>query len=277
MPDQLDFDAARRALEEITPTDTWDEVTLRAATGSLVQLDAEDATVSPPRRRPRRPRPPTIRLLAIAACLLAVVALAAVVAAERESVETVPAQTTDCPSTTRPRAITQGAQMKNRFAAPVASAATAILLLGACSDDPDTAEPDDTTETSTDDGGAVTEVPAEACDVISAEEVAAVVGDTITATPGPRQSCTFTGEDSERLWPTIYFEEFGTFDFGPGLEGDPISVAGYEGYILDAGVAGIEGVLTVDSVVIRVVAASDDIPGDTPVVEDLLELAAGKL
>ena len=164
--------------------------------------------------------------------------------------------------------------MNKRFAAPVASAATAILLLGACSDDPDTTEPDDTTEV---DGGPVTEVPAEACDVISAEEVAAVVGDTITAAPGPRQSCTYTGEDSERLWPTIYFERFSDFDFGPALEGEPITVAGYEGYILDAGVAGIEGVLTVDSVVIRVVAASDDIAGDTPVVEDLLELAAGKL
>ena len=113
--------------------------------------------------------------------------------------------------------------------------------------------------------------------MISAEEVAAVVGDTITAAPGPRQSCTYTGEDSESLWPTIYFEEFSGFDFGPAGQGDPISVAGYEGYILDAGAAGIEGVLTVDSVVIRVVAASDDIPGDTPVVEDLLELAAGKL
>jgi hypothetical protein len=165
--------------------------------------------------------------------------------------------------------------MNKRFAAPVASAATAILLLGACSDDPETAESDDTTEVSTEDGGAVTD--AEACDVISPEEVAAVVGDTITAAPGPRQSCTYTGEDSERLWPTIYFEEFNQFDFGPGAQGDPISVAGYEGYILDNGAAGIEGVLTVDSVVIRVVAASDDIPGDTPVVEDLLELAAGKL
>ena len=291
MPDRLDFDSARRALEEIPPTDTWDDATQRAATGSLVQLDAEDATESALRRRPRRPRPPTMRVLAIAACLVAVVALAAIVTAERQSVDTIaPSEspTTECPTPAQPRAITQGAQMKNRFAAPVASAATAILLLGACSDDPETgpsdteapgdaAEPDDTTEVSTEDGDAVTEVPAEACDVISAEEVAAVVGDTITAAPGPRQSCTYTGEDSERLWPTIYFEEFTGFDFGPGGQGDPISVAGYEGYILDAGVAGIEGVLTVDSVVIRVVAASDDIPGDTPVVEDLLELAAGKL
>ena len=46
--------------------------------------------------------------------------------------------------------------MNKRFAAPVASAATAILLLGACSDDPETAEPDDTT-VSTEDGGAMPE------------------------------------------------------------------------------------------------------------------------
>jgi hypothetical protein len=88
-------------------------------------------------RMPRRSRPPTIRFLAIAACLLAVVALAAV-AAERQSVDTVPpseSPTTECASTTQPRAITQGAQMRNKFAAPVASAATAILLLGGCSDD----------------------------------------------------------------------------------------------------------------------------------------------
>jgi hypothetical protein len=283
MPDRLDFDSARRVLEEVTPTDTWDDATRRAETGSLVQLDAEDATVSTVRRRPRRPRPPTIRVLGIAAGLVAVVALAAVLTSERQSVDTISPlgpPTTECPSPVQPRAITQGVQMNKRFAAPVAGAATAILLLGACSDDSespgDTAEPD-TTEVSTEDDGVVTEVPAEACDVISAEEVGAVVGDTITAAPGPRQSCTYTGEDSERLWPSIYFEEFSQFDFGPEGQRDPISVAGYEGYILDAGAAGIEGVLTVDSVVIRVVAASDDIPGDTPVVEDLLELAAGKL
>jgi hypothetical protein len=137
MPERLDFDSARQVLEAIAPTDTWDEATLRAAHGSLVELDAEDATVSTLRRRPRRSRPPTIGLLAIAACLLAVVALAAVVTADRQSVDTVPPMVspTECPSTTQPRAITQGAQMNKRFAAPVASAATAILLLGACSDD----------------------------------------------------------------------------------------------------------------------------------------------
>lgn len=140
MPDRLDFDSARRVLEEIAPTDTWDEATLRAVTGSLVQLDAEDAAVSTPRRRPRRQRPPIIGLLAIAACMLAVVGLAAVVMAERQAVHTTdasnsPTQTTDCPDPTQPRAITQGAEMNKRFAAPVASAATALVLLSACTDD----------------------------------------------------------------------------------------------------------------------------------------------
>jgi hypothetical protein len=140
MPDRLDFDSARRVLHEIAPTDTWEEATLRAATGSLVQLDAEDATASTLRRRPRRQRPPIINLLAIAACTLAVVGLAAIVMNERQAVQTTdpsnsPRQTTDCPDPTQPRAITQGAQMNKRFAAPVASAATAIMLLGACSDD----------------------------------------------------------------------------------------------------------------------------------------------
>ena len=145
MPDRLDFDSARRALDEIPPTDTWDDATQRAATGSLMQLDAEDATESTLRRRPRRPRPPAIRLLAIAACLVAVVALAAVVTAERQAVDTIaPSEspTTECPTPTQPRAITQGVQMNKRFAAPVASAATAILLLGACSDDPETGPSD---------------------------------------------------------------------------------------------------------------------------------------
>ena len=59
MPDRLDFDSARRVLEEIPPTDTWDDATQRAATGSLVQLDAEDATVSAfDNGRAARARPP---------------------------------------------------------------------------------------------------------------------------------------------------------------------------------------------------------------------------
>jgi hypothetical protein len=121
---------------DTTPPETDDEIRarLRAFAEEVKErVDTEAAL----RRMPRRSRPPTIGLLAIAACLLAVVALAAVVMADRQSVDTVPplGSPTECPSTTQPRAITQGAQMKNKLAAPVASAATAILLLGACSDD----------------------------------------------------------------------------------------------------------------------------------------------
>lgn len=90
-------------------------------------------------RMPRRSRPPTVRLLAVAACFILAVAIAAVVMPERQSVDTVtPAQsptTTECPDPIQPRAITSGGQMKHRFAAPVASAATALVLLAACGDD----------------------------------------------------------------------------------------------------------------------------------------------
>lgn len=123
------------------PPETDDE--LRARLQALAQEVTERTdTEAALGRMPRRSRPPTTRLMAIAACLLAVVALAAALVPDREAVDAVgpasaPTPTTDCPSTTQPRAITQGGQMKNWFTAPVASAATAIMLLSACGDDGD--------------------------------------------------------------------------------------------------------------------------------------------
>ena len=127
--------------DTITPeTDDELRARLRAFAEAVKEHTDTEAAL---RRVPRRSRPPTVRLLAIAACVLAVVALAAVITAERQSVHTTDpsnssTQTTYCPSTTHPRAITQGAQMKHRFAVPVASAATAILLLSGCDDDSST-------------------------------------------------------------------------------------------------------------------------------------------
>jgi hypothetical protein len=103
MPDRLDFDSARRVLEEIAPTDTWHAARLRAAAGSLVQLDAEEATVST--RRPQGHRSRTIRLVSIAACLLAVVAVAAVVMADREAVDTT--DPAEAPTTSPERVTTE--------------------------------------------------------------------------------------------------------------------------------------------------------------------------
>jgi hypothetical protein len=134
MPDRLDFDAARDLIAQIAPTDTWDEATERATADSLVALDTDEPTGPSSRHWLRS----NTWLVAVAACVLAVVVLAAVVAADRQSVDTQPSDaptTTDCPNSALPRAINPGGQMRNRFAAPVASAATAILLLGACSDD----------------------------------------------------------------------------------------------------------------------------------------------
>jgi len=135
MADRLDFDSARDLIAQIAPTDTWDEATERAAADSLVSLDPDEPTAHPSRHWLRS----NSWLVAVAACVLAVLVVAAVVAADRQSVDTKPPSnaptTTECPNPALPRTITPGGQMRNRFAAPVASAATAILLLGACSDD----------------------------------------------------------------------------------------------------------------------------------------------
>ena len=122
--------------DTLTPeTDDQLRARLRAFAEEVEERTDTEAALE---RMPSRSRPPTIRLLAIAACFVLVVAVAAAVMADRQSVDTVPpaeSPTTDCPTPAQPRAITQGAQMKNRFAAPVASAATTLVLLGACSDD----------------------------------------------------------------------------------------------------------------------------------------------
>ena len=99
------------------------------------RADTEDAL----EHLPRPSRLPTTGLMAIAAALLVVVGLAAVVVSDRRGVDTVDVAdsstpTTDCPSTTRPRIISLGGQMNKHVAIPVARAAAAILLLGACAD-----------------------------------------------------------------------------------------------------------------------------------------------
>lgn len=80
-------------------------------------------------RLPDRSAPPTTRLLLIAACVLAVLVIAALVPEPDTVGTTDPAQSTDCPTTE------EGGAMSSRFSVPVATATTAILLIGACSDD----------------------------------------------------------------------------------------------------------------------------------------------
>lgn len=86
----------------------------------------------------RRSGPTTARFLAIAACVVAALALAVALVPDGETVGTTDqARPTDCPTTEGALAPTPtpGGQMNTRLAAPVATAATAILLIGACSDD----------------------------------------------------------------------------------------------------------------------------------------------
>jgi hypothetical protein len=119
--------------DTLTP-DADDELRTRLrafAEGVKRQTDTETALA----RMPHRSGPPHVRLLAIAAAIVAVIVVAAL-AVDRQAVDTVPpANTTECPPATQPRAIPSGGQMKSRFAKPIAGAATAALLLGACGDD----------------------------------------------------------------------------------------------------------------------------------------------
>lgn len=126
--------------EHDTPTpEIDDEIRARLQAFAREVADQADAEAAL-RRLPHSSRPPTIRILALAACVLAAVALAAVVRGDLRPVNTVdqpaaPTPTTDCPTTTQRRTVTSGGQMKMRIAAPVASTATAIMLLAACGDD----------------------------------------------------------------------------------------------------------------------------------------------
>ena len=122
---------------ETLPPETDDELRARLrafATDVAAQADTEAALG----RMSRRSRPSTIGWLAIAACVLAIVVLASILLPRTEGVDTTDpadAPTTDCSTTTQALTSNPGGQMRTRFAAPVASAATAIMLIGACSDD----------------------------------------------------------------------------------------------------------------------------------------------
>jgi heat shock protein HslJ len=84
MPDSPDFDAARRALEEVPPPDLWPEAERRAAAGGVVPLVPDRA----PGRRPGR-------WLAAAAVAALVVGTVAVLAADDDGqLDTAPGVTT---------------------------------------------------------------------------------------------------------------------------------------------------------------------------------------
>jgi hypothetical protein len=120
------------------PPETDDELRarLRAFAGDVAEQ--ADTEVALGLMSDRQRRPSTIGWLAIAACVLAVVVLASVLLPQTEGVDTTDpadAPTTDCSTTTEALTINPGGQMRTRFALPVAGAATAIMLISACSDD----------------------------------------------------------------------------------------------------------------------------------------------
>jgi hypothetical protein len=173
-----------------------------------------------------------------------------------------------------------------------ASGLALMLVLGtgvtACGGDDNAADTDSTapagddssqdTSPSADDGDAAS-IPDDVCALLSADEVGAVLGETVEAQPAPQGGCSYNGESRESLYPNIYLEDAADSDI-TGV-GDPISVDGHDGFIRDSGAATgasvFEGVLVVDDILVRVVVNSDDMAGQRGTVIKLLELTASKL
>jgi hypothetical protein len=119
------------------PADLWERVVERSSPDGVT---LHPLPVSPV----RRPEPPVwLAVVSIAACLVAVIAVVAVVMPDRQAVDTIdpadaPSATIECPDDVLPRSTTEGAQMKTLIAVPAATAVTALVLLGGCSDDDST-------------------------------------------------------------------------------------------------------------------------------------------
>ena len=89
MPDPLDFDGARRALDDVPAPDLWADASQRAEAGAVVPLPAASG------ERARRPR----WLVAVGVAAVAVLAVgtaAALLADDDQSVDTTP--TTEPPA-----------------------------------------------------------------------------------------------------------------------------------------------------------------------------------
>ncbi|MDQ3106486.1 MAG: hypothetical protein M3Q68_01600 [Actinomycetota bacterium] len=140
---------------------------------------------------------------------------------------------------------------------------------------PDNQASDDTGDAPKDDADKA-EIPKEVCDILSAEEVSAVVG-TVTSKPGPQGSCTYDGEAREGLFPTIYLKDASDFVI-KGI-GQPFEIDGNPGYVSAvADSAQVQhGVLIVDGIYIDVVVNSTDLAAATPKIKELLTLTASKL
>ncbi len=128
---------------------------------------------------------------------------------------------------------------------------------------------------SKDDTGKV-EIPKEVCDILSAEEVGAVVG-TVTSKPGPQGSCTYDSEARDGLFPTIYLKD--AADFAIKGIGQPFEIDGNPGYVsaVAESTQVQHGVLIVDGIYIEVVVNSTDLAAATPKIKELLTLTASKL
>jgi hypothetical protein len=171
-------------------TDDAIRVRLRTFAQEVAERTDTEAALE---RMPRRWRPPTALLLTVAACLLAVVALAALLPARGTVATAVPSQEADCPSTTLPRSTTPGANMNPRFTARIAGATTALMLIGACSDEgPTTLAIGEDIELVGEDG-----LAGQTLDIDAQEDAGAVTGEVLFTDPGGEVRVTIECADTD--------------------------------------------------------------------------------
>lgn len=140
-------------------------------------------------------------------------------------------------------------------------------------------------------GGEAGSVPEDLCALVSAEDVGAVLGETVQAQMTPSGDCQYPGGSATSLYPLISVQQ----DIGGagGIEGvqsaaeaalggtaEPLSVAGGEGFVVNgsSGVSTVsQGAVAAGGFIVSVSLSGGDPAGNTDIIGQLVELTISAL
>lgn len=185
---------------------------------------------------------------------------------------------------------------RTSFRRPALGGALALLLLlSACGgDDGDSAATGDSTDESidesADEGSTIeaAEVPDDVCALASADEVGAILGETVEAQDVPGGGCQYPGETRESLYPTISVAE--DVDGAGGIAGaqsgaemtlgstaEAITVNGFDGYVISGSLGEStstvsQGAVAVNGLLVTVSLSGGEAASNAAIITQLLEL-----
>jgi hypothetical protein len=186
---------------------------------------------------------------------------------------------------------------RSSFRHPLLGSAFALLLLfSACGGDDSGDSPamgdssdqatDDTTSDDSDNG--TVEVPEDICALVTADEVGAVLGETVEAKDVPGGGCQYAGGTSASLYPTISIAEDvagagGIEGAQSGAEmtlnttGEAITVGGFDGYVVSGSLGSststqTQGAVSANGLIVTITMSGGDAAANAPIVTQLLEL-----